>query len=340
MHRGTEERGRTDATPNGEPADPELLRTASTDIDESRDICSRWYFPIDLDVPGRRDRFAFELGVVRVGPLTIGALQFGTPVAIGATDLHAYHINLPVRGMLETHHSGTRMTATSGRAAVYRPVGHAYTRWSADCRIFAVKVEPTALENELELLLDRPVRRPLTMGAGFDVTSGPGRSWDTLIRMLHDEMEHRQGLIYHPMVAERLWRGALAGLLLAVQHPYRDYLARPAPPSAPRAVRRAVDAMESQPELPFTVGELAKVAGVSTRSLQEGFRRHIGVTPMTYLNQVRLGRVHEDLRYADPAQTTVATVAHRWGFTHLGRFANAYRAKYGTLPSTTLRRRP
>ena len=38
-----------------------------------------------------------------------------------------------------------------------------------------------------------------------------------------------------------------------------------------------------------------------------------------------------------PAVATVAMIANRWGFTHLGRFSTDYRAAYGTSPSRTLR---
>ena len=58
---------------------------------------------------------------------------------------------------------------------------------------------------------------------------------------------------------------------------------------------------------------------------------------MTYLRRTRLARVHEDLLHADPASTTVRTVAHRWGFAHLGRFAATYAERYGQSPSTTLK---
>lgn len=41
---------------------------------------------------------------------------------------------------------------------------------------------------------------------------------------------------------------------------------------------------------------------------------------------------------ADPTSgLTVATIAARWGFPHLGRFSVDYRAVYGTTPSRTLR---
>jgi transcriptional regulator GlxA family with amidase domain len=77
---------------------------------------------------------------------------------------------------------------------------------------------------------------------------------------------------------------------------------------------------------------------MSVRSLQEGFRRHVGCAPMAYLQEVRLGRAHDALRLSDPSRITVTAVAHRWGFAHLGRFASAYRAKFGHSPSETLRR--
>ena len=78
---------------------------------------------------------------------------------------------------------------------------------------------------------------------------------------------------------------------------------------------------------------------MSVRSLQEGFRQHVGSAPMTYLQHVRLVRAHETLRRADPQRVTVASVAHRWGFAHLGRFASAYRSRFGISPSETLRGR-
>lgn len=55
------------------------------------------------------------------------------------------------------------------------------------------------------------------------------------------------------------------------------------------------------------------------------------------VRDVRLHRVHDELREADPHVTTVSQVAGRWGFLYLGRFAAAYREKFGERPSDTLR---
>ncbi|MFI7317108.1 helix-turn-helix domain-containing protein [Streptomyces venezuelae] len=42
------------------------------------------------------------------------------------------------------------------------------------------------------------------------------------------------------------------------------------------------------------------------------------------------------MRAKEPGQATVTDVAFRWGFTHPGRFAAAYRRQYGVPPSTTM----
>ncbi|GAA4701114.1 AraC family transcriptional regulator [Phytohabitans rumicis] len=194
-----------------------------------------------------------------------------------------------------------------------------------------------ALEDRLASLLGRPVHEPLQLPPGNDLTTGAGRSLARLLALMRAELDDHEGLIYEPLIAGRLWQGVLTTLLLATAHQYRDDLASRVPPSRPRTVKRAIDAMEAEPERPFTVATLATIAGTSVRTLQEGFRRHVGLSPMAYLRQLRLARAHAHLCTADPHQETVANVAHRWGFAHLGRFAAAYRAEYGQSPADTLR---
>jgi len=66
------------------------------------------------------------------------------------------------------------------------------------------------------------------------------------------------------------------------------------------------------------------------------FQRHLGMSPMAYVREVRVRSAHRDLRSADPAHTTVAAIAHRWRFTHLGRFAAAHKKKFGNTPVQAL----
>ena len=105
-------------------------------------------------------------------------------------------------------------------------------------------------------------------------------------------------------------------------------------PVRPRPVHRVMAAIDADPARAWAPADLAEVAGVSVRRLQQAFREHVGTTPFGHLLDVRLDRVRDDLRSARGGSVT--EVATAWGFTHLGRFAAAYRQRFGELPSQTL----
>ena len=128
-------------------------------------------------------------------------------------------------------------------------------------------------------------------------------------------------------------------VLLALRHNYTDAIfSTPALP-APRVVRRVVELIDATPNKAFTVADLALYAGVSERSLHAAFRRQLGTSPMSYLRLRRLDDAHAELLHLDPTTgVKVTDVALRHGFTHTGRFAAAYRQRFGEPPSTTLRR--
>ncbi len=67
--------------------------------------------------------------------------------------------------------------------------------------------------------------------------------------------------------------------------------------------------MEAYPEQAITVSMLVSVSGVSGRSLFAGFERILGMSPMRYLRDVRLGRVRQDSLYAGQPRgvTQIAT---------------------------------
>ena len=105
----------------------------------------------------------------------------------------------------------------------------------------------------------------------------------------------------------------------------------------PRMLRRVLELVDAAHDRTLTVADLAACAGVSERALHATFRRELGTTPMGYLRTRRLEAVREDLLAAEPGDG-VTEIALRHGFSHLGRFAAAYRVRFGEAPSSTLRR--
>ncbi|GJL83995.1 MAG: hypothetical protein DHS20C01_36290 [marine bacterium B5-7] len=99
-------------------------------------------------------------------------------------------------------------------------------------------------------------------------------------------------------------------------------------------VARAKEYIQANFRAPITVADIAAATGVSLRSLQVGFK-NLGMTPRQYLTSVRLEHVHEMLKSG--LFSDVTSVALQCGITHLGRFSQIYRERFGELPSETLR---
>ncbi len=327
-----------DAVPGtGSTPAPGNVYFDSVGVREARDVLNRFYHPVSLGAPESADT-KVGVEVIQLGPLTVGHLTFAGHVTLVAAEADAYHVTLPVSGRVVARRNGRDVVAGPATAVAFRPGDPVYLRPEAPSTEIDVRIERWALESELASLLGHPVEGPIDLPAAFDLTGGPAHSWSRLIRLLHDELEHETSLIFQPMIAGQLCSSVLSGLLLSVPHRYHDELITPAGAGPPRAIRRVLDAINDEPDRAFTVADLAGIAGTSVRSLQEGFRRHIGRTPMEHLQQTRLNRAHETLLEADPGLVTVAAVANRWGFAHLGRFASAYRMRFGVSPSETLRR--
>lgn len=316
--------------------DPLKFRT--TDVDEARQVIGERFYSNFIDVLGANTEFTAQYGIAAFGPLTLGRLDFGADVRIRFGELGSYHVDIPLGGHMAWRQGPhTESVATPARAAVFQPSGHTtLDRVSGDCPLVAVKVDSKALHGQLEQLLGRTVRAPVVLAPELDIAQGTGLSWVRMISTVSDEMQ-AGGLPALPIVARPLQEALLTGLLLTAGHRYRDELDRPVPALRPGPVKRALEAMHSMPQHPFTTAELAVVARVSVRRLQEAFQQYVGMAPLAYLTDVRLTCIHDELRRGAPGEVSVSEAAHRWGFTHLGRFSARYRARFGELPSQTLR---
>ena len=88
----------------------------------------------------------------------------------------------------------------------------------------------------------------------------------------------------------------------------------------------------------LNMSELCADIGVTERTLRMCCAEMLGMSPTRYHLLRRLNMVRSALRRANPATASVAEIALGYQFFALGRFAGAYRAVFGEMPSTTLQR--
>lgn len=317
----------------------EFSTYSTRSVEESHEAIAAHYYDLRLELTGPATEFRTRLSVVDLGSLVVGDVSFGTGMRMSFGEPGVYHVAVPLLGgFCVQQGNDDALFATAQQAVLFDP-GYdiRIDEWSPDCRSLTVKIDKEAVLHSLESLLGRPVRRPPLFEPFIDVTRGAGRSWAQLVRWFLLDKDVSYGLLHRPLIRGRLEQTLLEGLLLAAHHSYRAELEGPPPPMRPAAVKRVMDAVQELPAEPYDAARLAAIAQVSVRTLQEAFRKHVGVPPMTYVSEVRLQRVHGQLRASAPGSTTVAEVAYQWGFAHLGRFARRYRDRFGESPSQTLR---
>lgn len=238
------------------------------------------------------------------------------------------------RGWLRVADAATELRAEGGQALLLPPAS-GYEVTGADLDADVVRIESGQLSAGCEELTG--ARDPsLRLSAPLDGERA-GQLAATIGYV-------SGGVLNHPSAAaEPLLRAQAFRLLLAaILHAFPNRALRndPEPPqlAEPAVVRRAIDYIEAHAGESVGLPQIARAAGVGTRSLQAAFRRYRDVTPFEYLRRTRLENAHNDLVAADPRRgDTVARIATRWGFVNHGAFAAQYRKRYGCPPGVTLR---
>jgi AraC-like DNA-binding protein len=98
-------------------------------------------------------------------------------------------------------------------------------------------------------------------------------------------------------------------------------------------IHQAKEILTQRLENPPSLLELAQQVGVSDRTLRRGFQELFGTTVIGYLTQQRMQQAEHLLRAGN---CTVAEVANRVGYAHLGHFAAAFKRQFGITPKQCL----
>jgi AraC-like DNA-binding protein len=322
----------------GDHDEDSRLSVRTKDLDEAEAVLADLYLPVQI-IPGH-GAVDFTLDALQLETMTAGRMSYGHDIRLETAEADHYHVDVPLRGRAVFSSGRSRqVTASPVRAAVFVPSQTAMIDWPADCEQLCIMIRPAALEVEIEQLLGRSLARHVTFERAMDLTTPVGRSWRNALNVLIQGLDSDgPDLTTNAYSRHHLERLLLDGLLLGHRHNYTDALLQwPSPPSR-RTVAQAVALLEDRFPEAWSTSVLARAVGASVRSLQEGFKRDVGVPPMTYLQNVRLRHAHHRLATAKADKTSVTMVARACGFTHLGRFALLYRRRFGEPPSTTLRR--
>lgn len=279
---------------------------------------------------------------------------FVTGCRLGEVDLVYARYGAPVRVDIAPQRARCSVTVPLGpmrvRAQGPTPVRHAFlidpeagavVEPDPGAGALVISVTGRRLGDHLDVLTGKPGPLPRFLPPSTAPGARPGALldavWPSVCRVLRGAV--RQSVPGSVEVA--LEEMLLSAVLFGLPHSRsRELLAPPQHGPVDGDAARARDWLDRHYAHPLTTGDIAAACGVSVRQLQYVFLRQFGVPPTEYLRRLRLDRARELLTRASESGSspTVSAVAHRCGFTHLGRFAQSYRRRFGEPPSATLGR--
>jgi AraC-like DNA-binding protein len=299
----------------------------SDDIDDTRQRIARVLQPHRLTPGSSRAGHPAYMNYVRLDSLAFGSLSYAGAMGVEAGEIEDYYlVILSLSGYADVSVGGRRTLVGQSQGVVVGPSTSFGGTFSSDCEQFFVRVEKQAI-------LAHSGYEHLQMDPAIDLSRPELAPWLAQLRMLTSSPETVALAQRDRRVAVEIER-LLVMLLLAGQ-PHHSQERAPAS-LLPRTVRRAEAFIVEHAAEPLTLSDIANAAGVPVRTLLDSFKRFRDISPMQLVREARID-MSRDLLLRAGGTERVADIALSCGFVNLGRFARAYRERFGETPSDTLR---
>jgi AraC-like DNA-binding protein len=332
VRRKVRSRGVPPALANHEIFYTESIREAGSLL--SRALAPGW-ITVHEDVSG----FAATMHGVRLRNVSMLYLDLHVRSTLEIPALGRYFaVHMPMNGRAACTHSGHEFEANTIMALVTSPTTSLTMQFDDDSPQLLIRIEEQALLDYLTRLRGRRLSGPLVFHPEFDLASDVAVRWHAAVQLLHTEVYHAGSLVQLGHGISGIEELLMNSLLHIQPSNYHEEFMRPVTDPGRRVVQEAISYIDAHLAEQITMESIARNVHMSIRSIQQGFRDELGMSPMAYVRDRRLERVHAELADALPSDgVTVTDVATRWGFHHLGSFAVEYRKRWGTSPSETLR---
>ncbi|WP_381345290.1 AraC family transcriptional regulator [Streptomyces cinereospinus] len=306
-------------------------RFRTTDVGHAEAAAALVMSPHRLRVARPRE-FGARGHAVDIGCSKLAYVVYDTDVDLTAVaPMDYFTILLILRGSMHVLTEAGEARIDAGRAGVVSPGDLLRLRFAPGTVQIAAKLPREVVERAYARISAEPGPRLV-----FDVSAPHDSPCPHVLQLAVDTVDRCESGVLPPGVTGELERMVVTTLLLSQPHSGTRHMLRGGGTRGYRAAGLAAAAIEANLMAPLDVADLARTAGVSLRTLQDGFRSRYGEPLTTYHRNLRLDHAHRLLSEADAGGVTVAEIAIACGFLHLGRFAREYRLRQGVTPSATL----
>lgn len=102
-------------------------------------------------------------------------------------------------------------------------------------------------------------------------------------------------------------------------------------------LREVISYVEEHFREPITLDDITALLGLGKEYFCRFFKKHMGMSFLQYLNEVRISHIYQDLTLSD---MSVSEAMERNGFTNQKLFNKTFKQIYGCTPSSVRKKRP
>lgn len=309
-----------------------LLRTG--DLDEARHCVTEKFCDHRLFLSASDEKLTVRHNHVAGKHVSINYLHYGASVQIDPGMLENFYLlQVPLSGGAFVRHRGKDIVAGPSTATLLNPDRETNMTWRADCRKLLLQIDKEYLQSTAEQLVGAPIPGAIRFDPVVDLTRNCGKQIRNMV--VHTAQLAESGMLFGLQGAvQDLWvETDLVTKLLRLQDSNISHvLTKSDQKVLPAGLRRALAFIHENLAEPIRLADIAQQSEMNVRTLQKGFQRSLGMTPMQALHNARLDAAHYQLT-ALQNKPSVTEVAYSNGFSHLGRFSRDYKERFGRSPS-------
>jgi AraC-like DNA-binding protein len=290
-----------------------------------------------LNPLNRERKLNGHISSAKLNKIQFMGVHLGTDVIAKSVPLEVAQLVIPVSGQLVNRSPNKcEQVIPIGSAVFHTPNHPVEVKWESESSAIVVRIPKHYFQKIYRSYAGKDFAQDFSLGSYLDLTQNSGQSLFSIVHNMVREMES-DSLFSKDNRQMELWEELLVTTLFACQGQIDSSILqiRGSKPVY-HYVKKATDYIMENLDECISLDELIKVSGVSIRTLQTGFKKSLGIGPMTFIREQKLKQVHKELMYSSPVETKVGDIAAKWGFYHASYFTKQYKHYFSELPSETL----
>ncbi|ENX55355.1 MULTISPECIES: AraC family transcriptional regulator [Acinetobacter] len=312
----------------------EFLLFKSNDYQTIKDQISHYLCPHRFDVEVR-EPLNTRLNGFSFGNGALYDLKYSAPVMINIEDSADFYLfRITLEGQCELKFDRQQIVQSAGIMSVTHPHTRQQIITNQHCRNIILKLAQQDIETQLFNMLGCRSQEPLRFNSSLSCSL---EGIDAIIETLNYLCHAYYNIHNWSFISASFSQYLIELILLKIPNNYTERLNAQRQQLLPSYMKRAQQYIQKHVQLTISLADLSQYCDVSIRTLQKGFSQYLQQTPVEYIREQRLERVHLALQQA-LSHETVTDILLDHGIQSFGHFSSLYKKRYGCLPSHTLKK--